>query len=78
MTSLAPLVYLLVALGIGFNVAVAIACTVEDRKRRRRVRRQQAVARELNSRRWHFANQIAVKGRGNGRVSCEDRWGRAA
>ena len=76
MTSLAPLVYL-VAPGVIFTVAVAILGTVEHVRRERRARRQRATVRELNARRWIFAQQIGATG-GSRRVSCEDRWGRAA
>lgn len=72
MTSLAPLAALL-AFGLFANLYLLTISVQAERKAQRRERRNRAVARELNSRRWIFTQQIAARG-GSSRVPSSERW----
>lgn len=71
----------MIALGIalGFGLAANLGLLGLSvwglRQDQRRERRERAVARELNSRRWFFADQVRALG-GASRVSSDERWAR--
>lgn len=64
-----------VLIGFGFlaNVGLAVLFLSHYRQELRRERRQRAVARELNARRWAFTEQLRALG-GNSRVLSDERW----